>query len=427
MTETRPAVPDTFSVDVERLTSGPDALAHYEHCVVFVPFAAPGDRAEVAVESRRRGYVRATVTRVLAAGASRVAPFCDVFERCGGCQWQHVASEAQREAKRALVVEQLARLGGLRDVEVHPVRAAASDRGYRARITLAVHERRLGYYRARTHELVEIAACPIATAPVTAHIPAAAAWVASTAPRLTSLAIAEAPRGVVVVGDAVEPPSEAERVAAKAWRQSRPEVQGLVLRSGRQRLVLGDPSIHVPLAPDLHLEVPADAFTQVNPSLNPQLVAAVLERAAVASGATVFDLYCGAGNFALPLARRGADVLAIESVKLAVEAGRANAVRLGLDTVRFERADVTGALARAPRGHLDVAVLDPPRQGAAAALAPLVRHQPARIVYVSCDPATFARDARTLVTQGYRLGDVQPFDLFPHTHHVETVATFQLT
>jgi 23S rRNA (uracil1939-C5)-methyltransferase len=427
MMETRPAVPDAFTVDVERLTYGPDALSHYEHCVVFVPFGAPGDHAEVAVDERRRGYVRAHTTRLLASGPTRVAPFCSVFERCGGCQWQHVASDAQRAAKRAVVAEQLARLGGLRDVDVRPTLGAASDRAYRARITLAVQDRRLGYHRARSHDLVEVAACPIAVDAVSAAIPMAAAWVAAGVPRLTTLTIAAGPRGVVLVGQTTEAPSDDTRERVKAWRSDNSGVQGLVLRAGRARLVLGDPSIHVPLGDDLHLEVPADAFSQVHPALNPLLVSTVLEHAAVGPGTHALDLYCGAGNFALPLARRGADVLAVESAKLAVDAARANAARTGTTGIRFECGDVAGTLARAAPGALDVAVLDPPRQGAAAAVRPLVRLRPARIVYVSCDPATLARDARALVAAGYRLALVQPIDLFPQTHHVETVALFQLT
>jgi 23S rRNA (uracil1939-C5)-methyltransferase len=427
MMETRPAVPDAFTIDVERLTYGPDALSHYERCVVFVPFAAPGDRAEVQIDERRRGYVRAHATRLLAPGPTRVPPFCPVFERCGGCQWQHVATDAQRAAKRAVVAEQLARLGGLRDVEVRPTLGGVADRAYRARITLAVRDRRLGYHRARSHDLVEVAACPIAADPVSAAIPMAAAWIAGDAPPLTTLTIAAGPRGVVLVGETTEPPSDAVRERAKAWRSGVPVVQGLVLRAGRMRLVLGDVAIHVPLGDGLHLEVPADAFSQVNPELNPLLVATVLEHAGVGPGAHAFDLYCGAGNFTLPLARRGARVFAIDAAKLAVDAARANAARTGVAGVRFECGDVAGALARAPRGPLDVAILDPPRQGASAALRPLVERRPARIVYVSCDPATLARDARTLVGAGYRLVLAQPLDLFPQTHHVETVAAFQLT
>jgi len=137
-------------------------------------------------------------------------------------------------------------------------------------------------------------------------------------------------------------------------------VQGLVLRAGRSRLVLGDALIHVPLDDDLHLEVPADAFSQVHPALNPLLVATVLEHAAITTGARALDLYCGAGNFALPLARRGAQVLGIEAAKLAVDAARANAARVGVVELQLECGDVAAVLTRLPDAPLDVAVLDPP-------------------------------------------------------------------
>jgi 23S rRNA (uracil1939-C5)-methyltransferase len=419
-------VPDEFAVEIERLTYGPDALAHHGRCVVFVPFAAPGDHAAVRVDERPHGYVRAHVERLLAPGPARVEPFCPVFGACGGCQWQHVGVDAQRDAKRAIVAEQLARLGGLRDVDVPPTRAAGAGRAYRSRITLAVDGRRLGYRRARSHALVPIDDCPIAVPPVAAFVPAAAAWVAGAAPVLASLAIAEGRHGVVVVAEVAEPLDDAVRDAAEAWRASRPELQGLVLR-GDTRLVLGDPTVSVPLEDDLTLVAPADVFTQVNAEMNPLLVTAVLEAAAVAPGAIALDLYCGAGNFALPLARRGAVVHAIDDERPAIDAGRANATRTGIADVRFECADVAAALARLPRGHLDVVVLDPPRRGARFAVAPLARLRPARIVYVSCDPATLARDARALAAAGYRLLRAQPLDCFPQTHHVETVAEFRLT
>jgi tRNA/tmRNA/rRNA uracil-C5-methylase (TrmA/RlmC/RlmD family) len=425
--DARDAVPDTFTVEVERLTYGPDALAHHGRCVVFVPFAAPGDRALVATRERRRGYVRADVHELLEPGPRRTTPFCEAFGRCGGCQWQHVATDAQREAKRAVVAEQLARLGGLRDVPVDPVRSAGPDRGYRGRIALAVTSGRVGYHRARSHDLVPIDTCPIAVGPVADAVRLVAEWLHGGAPAATGVALVAGPRGVVVVCELAAVPTAAERAAAEAWCAATTLVQGLVLHVGPQRLVVGDVSVHVPLEADFHLDVPADAFSQVNPAMNPVLVATVLELARPAAGTTVIDCYAGAGNFALPLARRGASVLAIEASRLAVDAGRANAARARLANVRFVCGDVAAALADAPRGHLDLVVLDPPRRGAAPAIAPIARHGPARIVYVSCDPATLARDARALVATGYRLGRVQPLDLFPQTYHVETVAEFELT
>jgi len=203
-------------------------------------------------------------------------------------------------------------------------------------------------------------------------------------------------------------------------------VRGAILAGGDGRHVVGDPHLRVAVESDLAVEVPADAFTQVHPEANLLLVATVLELGAFRAGLRALDLYCGAGNFTLPLARRGVHVTGIERAAVAVAAARANAGRLGLDPI-FVCDAVEPALARLAPSPLDVVVLDPPRAGAAEVMEPLAARRAARLLYVSCDPATLARDARALVGRGYRLGRVQPIDLFPQTYHVETVAEFVLT
>ncbi len=164
----------------------------------------------------------------------------------------------------------------------------------------------------------------------------------------------------------------------------------------------------------------------MNAAANPVLVATVLELAALRPGARALDLYCGAGNFTLALGRRGVDVLGIERSAVAVDAGRANAARLGVAGARFACGPVAAELARVPAEAFDAIVLDPPRAGAAEIVPQLVARRPRRLVYVSCDPATLARDARDLVAGGYDLARIQPIDVFPHTYHIETVAEFVL-
>jgi 23S rRNA (uracil1939-C5)-methyltransferase len=173
--------------------------------------------------------------------------------------------------------------------------------------------------------------------------------------------------------------------------------------------------------------VPVDAFTQVNPEANPALVATVLAFADVAAGRRVLDLYCGAGNLSLPVARRGAEVEGVERDAMAIAAAAANARRLKLPRARFRHARVADALRAYGGAPPDTVILDPPRQGAADALGPLAALRPHRIVYVSCDPATLARDVRHLLDAGFRLRRVQPIDLFPQTYHVECVAELHLT
>ncbi|HKA28390.1 MAG TPA: class I SAM-dependent RNA methyltransferase [Candidatus Binatia bacterium] len=422
-----PADDSTLDLAIERLTYGPDALAHHAGRVVFAPLAAPGDLVRARIVERHRGFLRAELTGVVRAGPDRVEPRCPVFGRCGGCQWQHVAVAAQRAAKRGLVAEQLARLGGLHDADVRPTRASADAWGYRSRITLVADGRRLGFRRTRSHDLVEIDDCTIADPVLVSHLDVARAWASTVRGAPLRVTLAAAPGGVVLAATLRTRPTAVDGAATERLLASTSSVRGAVLTGGAERLVVGDPSLRVPVEPDLVLEVPADAFTQVNPSANLLVVATVLELGEFRAGERVLDLYCGAGNFSLPLARRGAEVTGVERSPVAVAAARANADRLGLGSVRFTRDAVAAALERLPPAPFDAAVLDPPRGGAADVAGALAARRAARILYVSCDPATLARDARTLVAGGYRLRRVQPLDVFPQTYHIETVAEFVLT
>lgn len=415
-----------LELTVERLTFGFDALAHDGRQVVFVPYGAPGDCVRAEVVERRKDWVRARPLAVLAPGPARVVPGCRYFPTCGGCQWQHVAPAAQREAKAALIAEHLARGAGVRDATVLPTVASPADWAYRQRITLVVDGRRLGYHRARSHTLLEIDACPIAAPALSAHLEAARGWAATLRTPVQRVTIATAPGGVALAGLAAERPRPPDHATTEDLLARTPSVRGAVLRGGGERFVIGDPTVRVALEPDLALEVPCDAFTQVNAGGNLSLVTAVLALGAFRAGERVLDLYAGAGNFTLPIARRGVHVCGVERDAVAVAAARANAARLALDAT-FTSAAARDALAAEAPGSVDAVVLDPPRTGAGDAIAPLAALRPARIVYVSCDPPTFARDVRALGRHGYRVGRVQPIDLFPQTFHVESVAELLLT
>jgi len=414
---------DPLLLDVERLTFGFDALAHDGRRVVFVPYAAPGDRVSADVVERHAGWLRAEPRAVVRPGPDRVVPGCAWFPTCGGCQWQHVAPAAQRAAKAAIVAEQLARIAGMRDVEVLPALASSADWGYRARITLAVEGRRIGYRRARSHALVEIRDCPIADPAVSAHLAVAREWVAALRVPLERVTIAAAPGGVVLAATATRGPGPADLAASEALLARTATVRGTVLGGGGVRQTAGDPHVRLALAPGVDVDVPADAFTQVNLGANALLVATVVDFAR--APARALDLFCGAGNFALPLARRGARVHGVERSAVAVDAARAAAARLALEHATFACDTVAHALATVSPGDADLVVLDPPRAGASEVIAPLARVRAPRIVYVSCDPATLARDARALAKHGYALVRVQPVDVFPQTYHIESVSEFR--
>ena len=310
---------------VERLTFGFDALAHRDRQVVFVPYGAPGDHVVAETVERHAQFVRARIVEVAEPGPARVLPGCRYFPTCGGCQWQHVAPPAQRDAKAAIVAEQLARTAGVRDAEVLPTLTAGGDWHYRARLTLVVEGRRAGYHRARSHHLLEVEDCPIADPVLSAHLDAARDWVGALRVPLRRVSLAVAPGGVVLTAIASALPGTHDLEVTTELLARMPTVRGAVLADARaeRRLVAGDPHVRVALEPGLDLEVPADVFTQVNPDANRLLVASVIALGGFAPGERVLDLYAGAGNFTLPIARRGACVVGIDlSAKLLAIARR---------------------------------------------------------------------------------------------------------
>ncbi len=415
-----------LTLTVEQLTYGVDALARHDQQVVFVPYGAPGDRVLARVIEARRDYQRAELMRVQVAGPDRVLPGCGYFPRCGGCQWQHVAPAAQRVAKQALVAEQLRRVAGIETPLVLPTRSAEADWHYRARLSFPIEGRRLGYHAAGSHRLVEVASCPLGESVLSTHLALLRTWVGALRVALRRVTIAAAPGGVVLVASTVTRASRVDVSVTEQLLADHAAVRGAVLTGGGTRLTVGDPRVTVQLEHDLALEVPADVFAQVNPAANRLLVATVIEWADVQPGQRVLDLYCGAGNFTLPLARRGAKVYGIERDPLAGATGADNAARLGVRDASFHTASVRDALLHPPWAP-DLIVLDPPRAGAREAVPRLAALRAPRMLYVACDPATLARDVRALRTHGYELVRVQPIDLFPQTYHIESIAELRLT
>jgi 23S rRNA (uracil1939-C5)-methyltransferase len=406
---------------------GPHAIARVDGLVVFVRGAAPDEEVEVVLRERRRSHAFADVVAVRRAAPRRVSPPCVYLPRCGGCSWQHLDYAAQLETKRELVAEQLRRLAGI-EVPVRPTIPSPRVFGYRRRIKLRVENGRVGFYAGASHQLVPIRHCLLAEHGVDAAIPAAAALVralASTVRRVEIVAVRSGERDIVCAGE-VEGEWRDDDDTCEEWLEQGPERRALVLRGRGWSRSWGDATVWSEAEAGVDLALPAPGFTQVNAPANRALVETALAFAAPRAGQRILELYAGAGNFTAPLARRGATVLAVEQADTAV-ASAANALRLAYGW-RVVRGSVARELARlAARQELfETVLLDPPRSGAAAAVPWLLRLEPARIVYVSCDPATLARDLKSL-RGAYEIRAVQPLDLFPHTYHVETVVLLEKT
>ena len=410
---------------IESLAHGPHGVARVEGKVHFVRGAAPGDEVEIEVEEDHRSFAYARVTRVLSAGPLRREAPCPYLPRCGGCPWQHVVYAAQAEAKETSVRDLLARLGGIDASVVRPIVRAAHEYGYRRRLSLRVADREVGFLAAASHDLVPVEHCLLGHDRLGGAIPLARTFVRALGTRINRVEIVATGDGdrVVIVAQADGEMASADAEVGEDLLRREPRIAALVLRGKRFRRVWGDDRVRVPLVDGDEMWLRAGDFSQVSDHGNEALIRLVLEHAAVAQHHRVADLYAGAGNLSLPLARRAGAVIAVERTPTSVEAARENARRLGITNLEL----ATGPTETALRGwtkrgvRLDAVVLDPPRNGAAEAMPSLLALAPSRIVYVSCNPATLARDLRTLA-RGYRVALVQPIDIFPQTYHVEAVA-----
>jgi 23S rRNA (uracil1939-C5)-methyltransferase len=233
----------------------------------------------------------------------------------------------------------------------------------------------------------------------------------------------------VLVGYLRRPAARQQIDRARRVMESDAAVAGVVLRWAGGRETLGEIEVEIEIEPGIAIRADADLFSQVNRAQNRKLVARAMEMARPASGMTLLDLFCGAGNLSLPAARRGARVNAVDSDALAVAAATRNAARLGLGGTQFlaMRAHEMAAFLARAGSRPDVVILDPPRTGAAALMEPVARLRPGRVIYVSCEATTMARDLRVLGAHGYSVERVDAFDFFPNTHHAEIMSCSVLT
>jgi tRNA/tmRNA/rRNA uracil-C5-methylase (TrmA/RlmC/RlmD family) len=403
---------------IDGFAHGGEGVGRIDGKVVLVAGALPGERVRVTVTEDHPRWSRAHLMDVLIPSPDRVVPPCPVAEDCGGCDLQHVAPTAARQLKTRVVREQLARLGGFGDAAaalVEDCRAVGPDLGYRNHVQLhADADGRLGFHRSGSHEVVAIDRCPVANDDVNAAL--AVFGADSGAKELALRALGGPFTAIVTPGDgAVSLPAD---VPTLALRQA----------DGKPVVVRGEGAAVVTVA-GVTLHVPLDAFFQVNSTGAEALVAEVRAAAGEVAHRDVWDLYAGVGLFSLPLAADGAHVLAVESVASAAAALDRAAKDQEFDVrVLTERVEhVTRRVAGGDRSldPPEVVVVDPPRAGLGRhVIADLGRLAPSRLVLVSCDVASFARDARDLRSQGLRLVRAVPLDLFPMTHHVEIVSTF---
>lgn len=416
--------------------------------VVFCFGPLPGESARVRITSVKTKYAVAELLTILETSSNRVAPFCPVFGECGGCQLQHLAYDAQLAWKRDVVRNALARIGGFSEPAVNETIGMRDPRAYRNKMSLVVDRtcERVGFYKQRSHDVVQIDGCPIVLPRLDEQI---ARINAAKADRSTADAFARTRHIVartaratseVVVTFTTDRPDETLKRKATGIAGKLNRISGLTnsyepsganaIVGRKQRTLVGSGIIEESIG-GLRYRVSAGSFFQVNV----EIVERIFERLdpLLARPLRILDLYCGAGTFSLYFAKRGATVFGVDDNARAVAEARENAALNGLASkARFASGTVQHALSNPAMAKeiagIDAVFLDPPRKGCEErALAALAARRIPAIWYLSCDPATLARDLKFLAAKGYRPGEVQPFDMFPQTGHVETLALLALS
>lgn len=427
-----------FEISIDRLAFGGGGVGRYDGKVCFVPYSCPGDYLKVSLTTDKRSYSTASIAEIVKPSSDRVEPPCPLFGSCGGCNWQHIAYTRQLISKREIFADTLwrgARVNGDLIADVVP---SAQNYGYRSRVQFKLHyaksRLKIGFYRQETH-VVEDAAdgCPVAM-PVINDSLSSFRSVLKKFPdprQLSQINIDCAGSGVIAVVNYIGNDIDGVAGFFKKHMSELSPVTGLYLQSGKKvalRKVYGDDLLTYILPGKLgkqyQLSYKPGGFSQVNREQNIQLLELVRHFLEFKGTEQVLDLYCGNGNFSIPLAGDVFSMTGIEEYKDSISSAVENAVKNGITNSEFISADaVAGVRKLVELGRkFDVVILDPPRSGAGDAVVEILKLNPDKIVYISCDPSTLARDCAAFVNSGqYQVKNSIPVDMFPQTYHLESV------
>lgn len=437
MSRGRP-LPKPAPVEVVDLAADGRGVARLGGKTVFIDGALPGEKVRFAYRSRRRDYDEGGVVEVLQSSPERVPPRCPHFGLCGGCSLQHLDAPAQTRHKQAQLLEGLRRTGKVVPEHVfEPLHGPSWGYRHKARLGVRYVAGKggvlVGFREMHSSKIAELSSCEVLARGLGARLPELAAVIQSLEIRrdIPQIEVAAGDDEVALVFRHLAPLEASDRARLMAFGAANglrifaqaggpDSVQALDGGASELRYRLPDQGVEIVFAPT--------DFIQVNTPMNRRMVTRVIELLALTGGERVLDLFCGVGNFALAAARCAAAVTGVEGVTSLVERARANARANGLERVRFHVGDLSAPDPDAPwlGTRYERVVLDPPRSGAREVLPFIGALAAPRLVYVSCHPATLARDAGILVHElGYRLAGAGVIDMFPQTAHVESVALFE--
>jgi tRNA/tmRNA/rRNA uracil-C5-methylase (TrmA/RlmC/RlmD family) len=383
-----------IEVKIDALTNLGSGVARVDGWVVFVPFCLPGETVRARVYRNDKNCSHADLVEVLETSPDRVEPKCPLFGTCGGCQYQHFSYESQLAWKTRQVRELLKHMAGI-EFPVNDCHPSPQLWNYRSKITPHFEQPREGQIGpigflavGRRSQIIDVPQCPIAMDEINAELPA-------------------------------------QRDAIRARAHTFKRGATILMRATKDRIETNPKAVATEQVGDIHFDFLAGDFFQNNPFILPEFTGHVAQKASAGNTRYLVDAYCGSGLFALTLAKNFEQVAGVEVSETAADWARRNAESNGITNARFMAASAEAIFSEIDfPAHETAVVIDPPRKGCTREfLDQLAAFRPARVVYVSCDPATQVRDLAILQELGFKLEDIQPFDLFPHTRHLECIMT----
>lgn len=405
----------------------------HQQPVIFAQGGLPGEECQIAVVEQKKRFWRGYVTRVTSPNTARVLPFCEYFGRCGGCQTQHVQQQAMLDFKQQAVSELCMRATGAKELNWQPA-LFGHHQGYRRKTRIAVDARTKGKplvgFRAKdSKRVVPIETCPILSDTLSDLLqPIQRLFHKLENPGgIGHISMLSTGDGTQVCFRVLKTPSRNDRILFSAFAESSGCQVVFEAQDGDLDFINGSPG-RLTYSPetDLNLEIGINDFLQINDHINQQMIQQAANWLALNEQDTLLDLFCGVGNFSLSLARRCKSVIGIEGMSKMVQRARHNAQINGIENCEFRVADLSQS--DSLRSETILAskkiLLDPARDGALNTLPQIARIKPSHILYVSCNPATFVRDAAELTQENYRLEKIGLMDMFPNTSHTELMALF---
>jgi 23S rRNA (uracil1939-C5)-methyltransferase len=426
------------SINIDKLAFGGSGFGRIDGKACFVPYTAPGDVAEISISKDNRSYSEGVLEKLLISSALRVHPICPVFGSCGGCNWQHISYDEQCLQKDQIFADTLWRSARVDASRIKPVLRSASPFNYRQRVQLKVSfsegKLSLGFYRTASHQVVDLPGrCDIAASVLNNSL-------AEVRELLTSFGEAHKIEQVDLVSSADGQVSllfhcagavadELSHYLADSQNKLR-TIHGIAIKAGRRssiRHIFGEERICYPV-PDsnggeMDLYFSPDGFSQVNLSQNRAIIKVIIDFCSASVPGTILDLFCGNGNFSLPLAKTARRIVGFESFDKSVSLAKHNALTNGIHHANYIcRDSAEGVNMLADTGEVfDLVIVDPPRAGADILAGKLHKVAASYLIYISCDPPTLSRDLAKLQQSGFEVMSIQPVDMFPQTYHLESI------